>query len=178
MTETASWSYYSKRPRRPLDSVIMDSKEKSRVIADMNEYLLMSTQRWYNRRGIPHRRGCFFHGVPGTGKTSFSYAVAGYFGIPIYTLSLLDGKITEGKLSSLFNELSDRCLLLMEDIDSVGFEKRDDQGQKIAKKKYKEDEKRISLSAFLNAIDGAASKEGRILIMTSIYPGKTGPSAG
>ena len=174
--DSAYWASYLTRPVRPLDSVIMDSKEKVRVIADINEYLLTSTQRWYNRRGIPHRRGYFFHGAPGTGKTSFSYAIAGYFGIPIFTLSLLDSKLTEGKLSTLFDYLSDRCVLLMEDIDSVGFEKRDDQAQYEVQKRDREAEKKISLSSFLNAIDGASSREGRILIMTSNYPERLDPA--
>ena len=113
------WRRQSRRSSRPLSTVALDQQQKGRVVADINEYLNPATARWYAARGIPHRRGYLFHGPPGTGKTSLSFALAGIFGLDVYCLSLNDG-ITESELSSLLNELPRRCFLLLEDIDAAG----------------------------------------------------------
>lgn len=74
----------------------------------------------YTNRGIPYRRGYLFHGPPGTGKTSLSFAIAGVFGLDIYCVSLLEPTLTEEDLGLLFNSLPRRCVVLLEDIDSAG----------------------------------------------------------
>jgi mitochondrial chaperone BCS1 len=193
---SGSWARVSTRPSRPMDTVVLDYRQKELVVADINEYLHPSSPRWYATRGIPYRRGYLFHGPPGTGKTSLSFALAGIFGLDIYVVSLLEGQLTESDLNHLFNSLPRRCIVLLEDIDSAGLlrdEKSDKAGTTdtdasdskeenkiiatdIAKaiKDGKSDasKDRISLSGLLNAIDGVASHEGRILVMTTNYPEK------
>ncbi|KAH6987899.1 mitochondrial chaperone bcs1 [Ilyonectria sp. MPI-CAGE-AT-0026] len=234
------WHQVARRPVRPMRTVVLDSKEKHDVLRDVNEYLHPGTPRWYASRGIPLRRGYLFHGPPGTGKTSFSFALAGVFGIDIYVISLQDISVTEEDLAALFTRLPRRCIVLLEDIDTAGLrrdpdedaeedakedadEKKDDakdakkskkskeskkskkkskkedsdgdsdnsesdsdssEDEKSKKKKKKTKSKRkqsrgmsgiltvesISLSGLLNAIDGVASHEGRILIMTTNKP--------
>lgn len=238
------WQQVARRPVRPIRTVVLDGKEKHNVLADVNEYLHPSTPRWYASRGIPLRRGYLFHGPPGTGKTSFSFALAGVFGIDIYVISLQDQSVTEEDLAVLFTKLPRRCVILLEDIDTAGLrrdpdsttdatpedkekekekkEKKDDKDStddkskdkkkkkaKKAKKSSKDDDdsssssdssdssdseseddrkskkrkgnkgssrksrsnkKAISLSGLLNAIDGVASHEGRVLIMTTNKP--------
>jgi chaperone BCS1 len=73
----------------------------------------------YATRGIPHRRGYLFHGPPGTGKTSLSFALAGIFGLDIYCASLSENELKESDLAHLFTFLPDRCIVLLEDIDSA-----------------------------------------------------------
>ena len=79
-----------------------------------------ATARWYANRGIPYRRGYLFHGPPGTGKTSLAFALAGFFGLHIYAVSLLDSTLTEEELGTLFKDLPPRCIVLLEDIDVAG----------------------------------------------------------
>ncbi|KPM36862.1 hypothetical protein AK830_g9688 [Neonectria ditissima] len=234
------WQQVARRPVRPMRTVVLDSKEKHDVLRDVNEYLHPGTPRWYASRGIPLRRGYLFHGPPGTGKTSFSFALAGVFGIDIYVISLQDVSVTEEDLAALFTRLPRRCIVLLEDIDTAGLrrdpdadadgdaedstksdaaEKKDgekdtkaskEKAKKKAKKQKEEEEsdsdsdsdssedessrkkknkkkskrsrrggrglggvlsvETISLSGLLNAIDGVASHEGRILIMTTNKP--------
>ncbi|KAM3418059.1 hypothetical protein BST61_g6265 [Cercospora zeina] len=229
---SGSWTKTSSRPSRPMETVILDPQQKSMIIRDMNEYLHPASPTWYATRGIPYRRGYLFHGPPGTGKTSLSFALGGIFGLDIYAISLQEPTLTEGDLLQLFNGLPRRCIVLLEDVDAAGLlrdaqsdkekpkdkkdktnEKKDDKAGEEGKDKPKKDEEYtlkdlarelkavstpargsarqqwlnqqnngtgpnrqagtgISLSGLLNAIDGVASAEGRVLIMTTNHPEK------
>lgn len=135
------WQQVARRPVRPIRTVVLDSKEKHDVLSDVNEYLHPATPRWYASRGIPLRRGYLFHGPPGTGKTSFSFALAGVFGIDIYVISLQDISITEEDLAVLFTKLPRRCVILLEDIDTAGL-RREPDATADAKPEDKSDDKK------------------------------------
>jgi len=250
-----AWSKTASRPSRPMSTVILAADQKAAIIKDVNEFLHPSSAGWYARRGIPYRRGYLFHGPPGTGKTSLSFALAGLFGLDVYAVSLQEPALTEGDLMLLFNGLPRRCIVLLEDVDAAGLilregqsepggsdkKKKKGKGEDDSKKKSetgdgKKDEKKdgeakdkkkeagaaesytladlarelkslpaasaptstpqragnrnagnrgptgghpnkepgagISLSGLLNAIDGVASHEGRVLIMTTNHPEK------
>ena len=109
-----SWHQVANRPVRDIRTVVLDEKQKLQVLADINEYLHPETPRWYANRGIPLRRGYLFHGPPGTGKTSLSFALAGIFGLDIHVISLLEPSLTEEDLSALFGSLPRRCIVLLE----------------------------------------------------------------
>ncbi|KJZ71775.1 hypothetical protein HIM_08860 [Hirsutella minnesotensis 3608] len=128
--ESSMWQQVARRPVRPMSTVVLDSGEKHGVLADVNEYLHPSTPRWYASRGIPLRRGYLFHGPPGTGKTSFSFALAGVFGIDIYVISLQDINVTEEDLATLFTRLPRRCIVLLEDIDTAGLRRDTEDAKK------------------------------------------------
>lgn len=121
------WMRGSERPSRPLDTVILDPEQKSRILQDMNEYLHPLSSKWYAARGIPYRRGYLFSGPPGTGKTSLSFSLAGIFGLEIHIINLMDPTMTESMLARLFNHLPKRCIVLFEDIDAAGIKKRQDE---------------------------------------------------
>lgn len=196
-----NWQTVANRPVRDMKTVVLDQHQKLQVLADMNEYLHPATPRWYANRGIPLRRGYLFHGPPGTGKTSLSFALAGVFGLDIHVISLLEPTLTEDDLSCLFSSLPRRCVVLLEDIDTAGLRRPADELEvaerttkkendnssskeesnrttsndikelaKVLKKESEDQKKGISLSGLLNAIDGVASHEGRVLIMTTNIP--------
>lgn len=174
------WVRCMARPPRPLSTVVLDEAQKNNFIDDIKDYLHPATRRWYSNRGIPYRRGYLFHGPPGTGKTSLCYSVAGLFGLKIYVVSLNSASLTEDGLAGLFQDLPRRCIVLLEDIDTAGMAaKRPDEPaptDEATIKAKSEDQpanntntppKGISLSALLNIIDGVASAEGRLLVMTT-----------
>lgn len=193
------WNKVATRPSRPIETVVLEPTQKDRLLADINEYLHPSTPRWYANRGIPYRRGYLLYGPPGTGKSSFAWAIAGVFGLDIYCISLVEPTLTEEDLGLMFTSLPRRCVVLLEDIDSAGLTKRqepkdeDDKtkpddtaaafgavitkaiksAQETSNKPNRtENNQGISLSGLLNAIDGVASHEGRVLIMTTNFPDK------
>lgn len=56
------WKIATTRPSRPLDTVVLEIRQKEHIISDIQEYLQPDTRRWYAERGIPYRRGyvsCF-----------------------------------------------------------------------------------------------------------------------
>jgi chaperone BCS1 len=159
-----AWSKTASRPSRPLSTVILAADQKAAIVKDMNEFLHPSSAGWYARRGIPYRRGYLFHGPPGTGKTSLSFALAGLFGLDVFAVSLQEPALTEGDLMLLFNGLPRRCVVLLEDVDAAGLILRegtgdDRSGGKKGKGKGKgKEEKKKGESEKKDGVDG--SKEG------------------
>ncbi|KAK6362975.1 hypothetical protein TWF730_000423 [Orbilia blumenaviensis] len=162
------WYCAATRATRPISTISLDESTKSTLLQDVNEFLNPKSPRWYANRGIPYRRGYLLHGPPGTGKTSLSFALGGLFGLPIYCLSLVDTGMTEDRLLACFGGLPNRCIVLLEDIDTVDISRRRDSSGE--KRGGEEQKTQMTLSGLLNAIDGVASHEGRILIMTTNHP--------
>jgi len=176
-----SWDTTILRPLRPLETVHFDEKIKAELVADITNYLDANTRKFYNGRGIPYRRGYLFHGPPGTGKTSLSLSLAGKFGLELYLLHI--PSIHEDKsLEKLFAALPPRCMVLLEDIDAVGIKRHPQKADDSDEEKDDDDSEeeternrpisRCTLSGLLNVLDGVASQEGRIVLMTSNFAEK------
>lgn len=179
-----TWQRCMARTSRPFSTVILNEKVKKDLIDDVTDYLNPATRRWYSNRGIPYRRGYLLYGPPGTGKSSLSLALAGFFKMRIYIVSLSSPAANEENLASLFAELPRRCVVLLEDIDSAGLTHTrdadsnatmpsDDSGDMVpgqitaGNNTTNNNTGRLSLSGLLNILDGVASQEGRVLIMTT-----------
>lgn len=164
------WRKVAKRRIRTIESVVMPAGFVDNLIADATWFFGASA--WYHDRGIPYRRGYLFSGPPGCGKTSLVFAMASHFKLPLYLLNL--GSIKED--SDLFEAISgvpERAILLIEDVDVNGAVKSRKQAAKNAKKPTSDEgdtKSPLSMSAFLNALDGVMSKDGRLLIMTTNHP--------
>lgn len=119
-----SWSRLTAKPRRALDTVILDPTQKAAILKDVEEYMDEATQNFYGDHGIPYRRGYLFYGPPGCGKTSFCLALANKFNLDVYVLTLLDHELQDSDLMSLMNQLPSPSLLLLEDIDTAGLSRK------------------------------------------------------
>lgn len=163
-----------------LSTVTMDHKEKRHIVQATHEYLHPDTSRWYQSRGLPYRRGYLFHGPPGTGKSSLCLAIASMAYLDIYIISLGAVGLDENNLAVLSRSLPERCIVLVEDVDEAGIQKRrpnSTPAPEVVDLNEKPSHNRadilpqgsgvITLSAFLNATDGVSAKEGRILVMST-----------
>ncbi|KPA35241.1 hypothetical protein FLAG1_12079 [Fusarium langsethiae] len=160
---------------RPLQTVILDEKQKVPLIKDIQDFLDPETRCWYSEHSIPYKRGYLLYGPPGTGKSSFSLSIAGELDMDIYVVSIPGAN--DRMLKNLFAGLPDRCVVLLEDIDAAGATcSRDSQSEgsdsDTDARPHREGPKGVTLSGLLNVLDGVASQEDRVLIMTTNHPEK------
>ncbi len=120
-----------KAPARLHELVGNDAaKQEIKEVIDM----LSDPQRYANS-GAVVPKGLLFIGPPGVGKTIFARAIANEVGVPFY---VLEGGSVSGiimglgvlKLKMLFAKLSkhDKCILFIDEIDSLGSTRRSDVG--------------------------------------------------
>ncbi|OHE91413.1 hypothetical protein CORC01_13278 [Colletotrichum orchidophilum] len=156
---------------RAISTIAMDAKQKEAVVNDLKRFTEPSESKWHLERGIPYRRGYLFHGPSGTGKTSLCLALATLFQLPIYSMIL--GAMDDELLFKLFHQLPQRCMVLLEDIDTSPVAQ--------TRPQYTEPQQRqqgngLTLSGLLNIIDGSGAPEGRVLVMSTNYPDKLDPA--
>lgn len=154
--------------KRPLFTVIVPEQLKRKFVDDVRNFLDLDTRTWYSSRGIPYRRGYLLYGPPGTGKSSLCAAVAGEFGLDIYVVDI--PSTNDYNLAELFRQLPENCVVLLEDIDAVETNRSQDGSA------HDERRRPVSLSGLLNTLDGVASQEGRIVIMTTNHIEKLDPA--
>ena len=155
------WSEATLIPRRPVESVVLRAGVSDALLTDAKTF--MESKQWYRDRSIPWRRGYLFYGEPGCGKSSIAHALASHFGLNVAVLSLA-AVAGDGALRNLMTSMPPRCLLLIEDIDAA-FADREGKDAEL-----------VTFSGLLNAIDGIAAAEGRILVMTTNHVEKIDPA--
>jgi hypothetical protein len=148
------WRMHLAKPKRKLDSIILTDGIVEQLTGDLKRFL--SSRERYESLGVPWRRGYLLHGPPGTGKTSLIFAVAGELNLSICTLSLMNRKLNDQNIANLLQNAPAHSIILLEDVDSF-FHERTKQDAKIE----------ISFSGLLNALDGVAAQEGRVVMMTT-----------
>jgi mitochondrial chaperone BCS1 len=158
------WSEQLKRQPRPIDSVILANGMMDELVRDTSQFL--QRRDWYIDRGIPYRRGYLLHGPPGTGKSSAVVAVASAFQMDIAMLSLGDSTMDDNSISELFSSIPANSIVLMEDIDCAFIERKEGDDKRS----------KVTFSGLLNAIDGVAAGEGRILFATTNHIQRLDPA--
>ncbi|PWZ01156.1 hypothetical protein BCV70DRAFT_199523 [Testicularia cyperi] len=154
------------RRTRELGSVVLGKGKKETIVGDVKRFLERGS--WYAERGIPYRRGYLLHGAPGSGKSSFITALAGHLDFNICLLNLSERGLTDDKLNHLLSNAPDRSILLLEDVDAAFLGR-----QQAAEDGYQAS---VTFSGLLNALDGVASGESRIIFMTTNHIERLDPA--
>lgn len=82
----------------------------------------------------------------------------------ICMVSLSDKDMSDDQLNHLLNSAPPRSIILLEDIDAA-FQQRDAQHVN-----------RVTFSGLLNALDGVAAQEGKLVFMTTNHVDKLDPA--
>ncbi|KAI0314189.1 P-loop containing nucleoside triphosphate hydrolase protein [Amylostereum chailletii] len=199
-----SWRWTDSRHKRPISSIVLNPGVKEMLVSDTKDFL--KSEKWYADRGIPFRRGYLLYGVPGSGKSSLIHAIAGELTLDIYVVSLSSSWINDSTLTTLMGRVPSRCIVLLEDLDAAFTRSVTREDKKKAKKATNEakaaesdDEttssstshrgrrkatkadnlsevNTLTLSGLLNALDGVAASEGRILFATTNHLERLDPA--
>mmetsp|Transcript_5847 Transcript_5847/g.6354 ORF Transcript_5847/g.6354 Transcript_5847/m.6354 type:complete len:516 (-) Transcript_5847:53-1600(-) len=170
----AYWQRSAMKPKRPFKSVILDRQRGDELLNEIKTF--KSLAKWYQDRGLNHRRGYLLYGPPGNGKTSFVQAIAGELNYNICMLSLSNPGLNDSNLMQLFQTMPEDCFLLLEDIDAAFGKKKepvaavpptpDVQLSRRMGGRFSNDTG-VTFSGLLNSLDGVQTQDGRILFMTT-----------
>jgi chaperone BCS1 len=148
------WNEIARKNPRHISSVILKADIKHRTLDDIR--LFNKNEDWYKSVGIPYRRGYLLFGPPGNGKTSLIFAIASELRMNLAVLNMAGSDITDNKLLGALSDLPKNSILLVEDIDAIFVEREN-----------KAKDSRLTFSGLLNAMDGVATSDGRILFFTT-----------
>jgi chaperone BCS1 len=160
------WTLTGRNQPRSLESVILADHIGERIQKDIRQF--QQSAGWYHRLGIPYRRGYLLCGPPGNGKTSLIMAIASALRMNLYLLNLNSPLLTDAALNGLLGQVSVHSLTVMEDVDCAG----------VQRKAGKKDKhlSGVTFSGLLNALDGIAAQDGRIVFMTTNHVEKLDPA--
>ncbi len=150
-----------------------------------------NNKKWYDTKGIPYTLGLLLSGPPGGGKTSTIKCVANELRRHIINVKISDD-ITKTQIENLFfseviNVVQngktesfvipiDKRVYVFEDIDcqnsTVMLNRGEDTVVVPSNTDDNEHADKMSLSCLLNIFDGILETPGRVIIMTSNYPGR------
>jgi len=143
---------------RTVDSVVLPSALKSKIVDDMADFVDASTRKWYLGHGIPYKRAYLLHGSPGAGKTSLIQALAGRFRRNVcYLGCLTHPDMNDDALKEAMNRVPHKSIIVLEDVDALFSGRVKKSGDKSA----------LTFSGVLNALDGVGGCSGQIFIMTT-----------
>lgn len=137
------------------EDVLLEENIKTDIFRSIDEFFLKSGA-FFREYDIPYKRGILLYGSPGNGKTTLVKSIAGSVAAPTVYWQITENT-SSYSIQEVFSTVTKMApmVLVIEDIESMPDYAR---------------------SAFLNALDGATSKEGIFLIGTTNYPEKIDPA--
>ncbi|PKK77312.1 P-loop containing nucleoside triphosphate hydrolase protein, partial [Rhizophagus irregularis] len=133
---------------RNLDSVALDESQEILLKKELDTFI--NDKAFYDRIGIPYRRGILLYGSPGTGKTSLINAISSHLSRDTYYLNL-KGISNDNQLSAAFSSVPANQIIVLEDVDT--------QSTVLHKRTRKK--------SFFRCLDGNILAEGNIIVMTT-----------
>lgn len=145
-----SWHSTVVRPKRSMDTIYYDPDVKSKLVNSIEKF--KKSSKLYDEYGVTWKKVIMLHGPPGTGKSSTVLALASHFNMNIGKLTI-SRDMKSSDVESLFREMPENTILLIEDVDALFTERESNSG--------------VDFSTMLNCMDGVGTRRGLILFMTS-----------
>jgi chaperone BCS1 len=176
------WQELTKNYKRKLNTVAIEKDKRDLLVGYIDGFT--KDKSWYIENGVPWKTGILLSGPPGTGKTSLIKALCAHYNRPIYIINL--AAISDDGLRDALSSVPEGSIVALEDIDAAGIgsprtsatpsnqnDTKSAQGPSLS---MEGSFNILTLSGVLNAIDGVASGEGRILIATTNHPEMLDPA--
>lgn len=168
--------------------------EKARLIRTINDFTHREGK--FEAKKFAHRLGMLLHGPSGTGKTSIAKAISHYTKRHVVNISLRRVKSNKELLAALQDmrfavaglqspvELTFKdVVFVLEDIDCIAFASETEQRRQgghfrsgISGMFSADEEDRLTVPGFLNALDGMTESPGRMIVMTATHHERIHPS--
>lgn len=145
------WELFDDLHVKGVDKILLSDEFREMIVNDVDSFC--TSEAWYKSVGIPYKRGYCFYGSPGNGKTTLSLALASYLNRDVHILNI-GSMENDDRLQRCFSGIRKKSILLIEDIDKAFMHREAKQG-------------RVTFSMLLNLLDGALSKHGLIVIITT-----------
>lgn len=165
------WNSMSSVRYKDIDKICIDPTPLNEVITSIQNFI--DGRKDYIEKGLTHKISLLFHGPAGTGKTSLTKGIAGYFRRDIYVLDMT--QVSNRTLPEALQSVEPGSIVLIEDVDQAGAAVRD-----RTKKPAKSDGEMtlslgdelsgLTMSGVLNALDGVVALDNIILVFTSNHP--------
>ena len=164
------------RPTRSFADVFIPDEQQRRIVNSVEKFA--NSEKWYRDHNIPYHFGIMLHGAPGTGKSSVVQAITNIIDCDVYyvnTASLGTVLINDYWLRNT-SKVRTR-IVIIEDVDTSVFSKR---RNKLTEQAEKGDGgnwlPEFNIGTFLNFIDGFASFDKVIYIMTTNHLDELDPA--
>lgn len=164
-TQHGFWMQMSRRWARPKESVVLEKSMRQPLMDDLNWFVKAETRAFYAKHGIPYHRCYLFHGQPGTGKSSYIYALAGHLERNLCFIQM-DRRMTDDTFRKAMSQLPPLAMVVLEDVDALFTNHRE------ADYNYSS----LSFSGFLNSLDGLGAPDDVVIFMTSNHPERLDPA--
>jgi hypothetical protein len=140
--------------KRSLDSIYLPKATKESTLAKIDDFL--ASREYYDSNHIPYKLVFLLWGVSGAGKTSFVQSIASHYDFNLAHINFTR-KMDDAAFIEALADIPNDSILLIEDIDSLGFGAARDQ---------RDNDTQLSLSCILNALDGVTRGKVRLVFMT------------
>lgn len=146
---------YELQGKASWEDLLLPDPLKSEIRRQVHAFT--SSADLFRRLGVPHRRGLLFAGPPGNGKTLLCRTIVATAALPAY--QFMFRKETEDELEDMLEEAKGKapCILIFEDLDHLTRSK-------------------VTLSEFLNFMDGVDGREGLLILGTANRVEKLDPA--
>ncbi|MGH6755283.1 MAG: AAA family ATPase, partial [Bradyrhizobium sp.] len=156
--------------QRPLRSVVIAADTLNRITKQLDEF--RDQRHWYLNNGLTHKLTILLHGRPGCGKTSLIKALAGHYGVDIYSINI--NQMTDRSFGPAIASVPKGAFLLIEDFDSASAVKARPSKQMNQPRTHADDIAEavadfspLSLTGVLNAMDGIVPLDNNVVFMTT-----------